>query len=202
MTRPMPAAPEVRIYNVELEGEEHEGPERYIVGTAVPYGVWADVGGFTERFQRGAFARSIRSAPAIPLLAFHDSNSWPVGISEHWEETELGLRGVWRMNMKSANGRDAYENIAGGFVRYLSVGFQPSADGYKIETKTGGANPRVTHRDARLLETSVVNIPAYADAQVSEIRDLFTRSSQIATDVRPRVQEWGRVRDRLKGSQI
>lgn len=194
--RPMPASPEVRVYPVELVGEEREGEERYIYGTAVPYNTWTDVGPFTERFAPGAFTRSIRNTRGLPLLLWHDAASWPIGVAEEWSETETGLSALWRLNMKSERGREAYQHVTDGFMRFLSVGFQLSEGASKVESNTGGGNPRITHKEGRLLETSLVNVPAYADAAITHVRSL--QAEHVA---RPQAQMWERYRDRLKTPQ-
>lgn len=158
---------ERRVYALELRDIEVE--KRTMVGLAAPYNEETAIGGlYIEVLAPGVFKKSIQEAArGLPLLAFHDKQSWPVGKSIGWEETERGLVGMWEFaNTDEAN--RTYDLARDDFLTGLSVGFQPIKS--DIDPGTDTRPPRVTRKEARLFETSVVPTPQYASAQISLVR--------------------------------
>ena len=161
-------APEVRtIPGVQIRDVDGTESGSHIEGLAVPYDTWTDVGWFMEAFAAGAFARSIKeAAKSLPLLLWHDNQTWPVGVSTEWRETDEGLRGVWRMDTDE-RAQTAAQKARDGLMTGLSVGFVPIAQ----ETMTDEKQLMwVTRTEARLLEVSLTPTPAYAGARVSLVR--------------------------------
>ena len=76
-------APEVRTFpTLEFREFDATASGEYLEGRAVPYNRWADIGWFRERFLPGSFTKSIREAARkLPLLLWHDNNTFPVGVS-------------------------------------------------------------------------------------------------------------------------
>lgn len=142
---------------------------RHLEGIAVPYNTWSDVGAYLERIAPGTFADSIRATPNLPLLAFHNSKSWPVGVAVDWHERADGLHGVWRIDTEDPAAAEALRKVSEGYVTGLSVGFQPDPDADVI-TRDKSGTAKVTRHRARLLEVSLVPTPAYAGAKVTKIR--------------------------------
>ena len=80
-----------------------------------------------------AFNSSLVEPIHIPVLAGHDHGSIVGKVLEarphHIEGEEYKLFARMQMNLETQGGREAFSNIAGGFVREWSVGFNiPSAD--------------------------------------------------------------------------
>ena len=161
-------APELRVFRgLELRDVEAEG-FRWLHGRAVPYDTWQDVGWYMEMIKKGAFAKSIKEAARrLPLLLFHDSRSFPVGVSEKWTETDDGLDVVWKLDT-SERAQEAARLASEGMLTGLSVGFQGIQAERTYDDETGLS--WVERTEARLLEVSLTPTPAYAGAKVALVR--------------------------------
>lgn len=153
------------------------GPYTRIEGRAVPYNTWANVGPYLEQFKPRAFAKSIReTAAALPLMLFHGRDElWPIGKAIRWSDRDDGLHGAWQLN-DDPRAQRAATLAHSGELGFLSIGF---VDVRSVPELAGDYNPmlgedhmdRITRIEARLVETSIVPTPAYAEAQVTLVRD-------------------------------
>lgn len=184
------------IFEFRAAEVETAGPFTRIEGRAVPYNTWANVGPYLEQFKPRAFAKSIReTAAALPLMLFHGRDElWPIGKAVRWADRDDGLHGVWELN-DNPNAQRAAAMAKSGELGFLSIGF---TDIRSEPEMAGDYNPglgedhmdRITRIEARLVETSIVPTPAYADAQVTLVRD-YRRPA--GPDRRPRLHEYQRV---------
>ena len=196
-----------RMYvDYQLREAETSMSGRFLQGRAVPYNVWTDTGWFYEQIAPGTFAKSINeAAQRLPLLLFHDGRSFPVGVSEQWTEQADGLVGLWRMDEADADAMRALDKAGKGMLTGLSVGFIPIENLQRddagdlvdlnntVEFDESGI-PRVTRREARLLEVSLTPTPAYAGAEVLAVRSIDRLLEQPARELPPEVREVGRPR--------
>jgi HK97 family phage prohead protease len=156
---------------------------RTMTGLAAPYNKPTPINGaFVETLAPGVFKKSIQEAArGLPLLAFHDSGTYPVGKSVEWRETEEGLEGTWEF-AKDSEATRAYEAAKEGFVGGLSVGFMPIIN--EVDPGTDTKPPHVVRKEARLLEVSLVSTPAYPDAQITLVRSAGIKVA------RPNIDRW------------
>jgi HK97 family phage prohead protease len=107
---------------------------------------------------------------------FHGRDDlWPIGLATRWQSKDDGLYGTWQLN-DSPNAQRAAAMAKSGELGFLSIGF---VDVRSVPELAGDYNPmlgedhmdRITRIEARLVETSIVPTPAYADAQVTLVRD-------------------------------
>lgn len=155
-------ASEVRSLQVEFRKQSN----RTLVGRVATYGRTYDIGPFTEVLRPGVFKKSIaQAARALPLLTMHNHESVPVGKAVQWEDTDEQLVGHWQFDTR-AEALEAARLADEGYLSGLSVGFAP------INTRwdDSGDKPHAERIEARLLETSMIPVPAYADAGVLAVR--------------------------------
>lgn len=173
-----------------LDGAEirtaDEGTELALTGRLVPYDVWAPIGGLVEeRHRPGVFAKSIEeSARALPLKAEHEQRTLPIGKAVEWDDRPDGLWGRWIM-APTEQARTVHRMVAEGFMTGLSCGFLPLAGGSDYEQRTPPSMSRITRRQARLLEGSVVAVPTWSEAVVS-----VTRSRHGRPTTTPHADAW------------
>jgi HK97 family phage prohead protease len=137
-----------------------EGDEEYarIAGIAVPWGVVATVSdGQKVRFERGAFDVDQKAAK---LIQNHDLGQL-LGIVDNLEDAEAGLEFEAVLADTSA-GRDAVALLKAGAYDAVSVGANP----VKFTTDPEGV---MTVTEAQLIELSLVPIPAFSEAVITEI---------------------------------
>lgn len=183
MSKPLSAvrAPELRTYPATelrvLVETETNAALTTLHGRAVPYNVPTNVGFYTETVAPGAFSKSIREAArGLPLLLWHDNESWPIGKAVEWDSGDDGLDGTWELDDSDLAQRAARQ-ARDGFLTGLSVGFQPLPGGSQWEFVSdeaweAGELDSVTRTEARLLETSLTPTPAFAGAGVTLVRSL------------------------------
>ena len=199
-------APEVRTYpaqRLRVVEVETNAALSELHGRAVPYGQWTDVGWYEESIRAGAFRKSIReSARSLPLLLWHDNESWPIGAVASWADGDDGLDGVWRLD-DDERAQRAAKLARDGFLTGLSVGFQPMPSGSHWELVDDdawerGERDRVERSEARLLEVSLTPTPAYAGASVSLVRSADKPHAARASRSRTELDHWRTVLDELR----
>lgn len=159
---------EARVLSCEFRASDTEG---VITGRAVPFGRWTPINGtYLERITADTFRESVTRGEAaqIPLLLDHENHSKSlVGKPLQWRIEDDGLHADWQIDVGGEAGGEAWRLAREGFLRGMSVGFQPGdADDIDLE----GDVPRVTRGPAVLREVSLVPAGAYQEAQVLSVR--------------------------------
>jgi HK97 family phage prohead protease len=190
-------------------------PFKYLEGRAVPYNTWASLGLFMEQHAPNSLkhSTSVGAGRALPLLLFHDAQSFPIGVSDSWSHSDDGLDGVWRLN----DGPEAQRTAAAaerGELTGLSIGFQPIRSAWEFvdwdswDPELGPDHmDRVTRQESRLVEVSVTPTPAFATAQVAEVRtasresQLQLRTRHLGTRPHPEVDRWREIVNGLRSPQ-
>lgn len=133
----------------------------------------------------GAFAKSLESGQAIPLLWEHQSSDPRayVGDVVTAVETDEGLAITGKFDLDSEFGKSAYRNVKGRRVSGLSIGYA-----IRNSTKTAAGNELT---DLELVEVSVVARGANDRALVSSVKSAKARPtapirSQLAKDAAAR----------------
>ncbi|MFB7252289.1 HK97 family phage prohead protease [Microbacterium sp. NPDC056234] len=135
----------------------------YIEGICVPYQrITHSAGPVPEQFEPGAFSDLLASRARVKLTDYnHSRERVPVGYSEAFEERPTGLWARFRLN-RTPEGDSAHANAVEGVYRGLSVGFVAR----QHEIRSG-----VRHvLKARLDHVSLVETPAYAEAEILAVR--------------------------------
>ena len=141
-----------------LAAADDDNPAPRIAGVAVPWDVTATVsGGQRVKFLRGAF--NVDQKPA-KLVENHDLTQLR-GVVTSLSDTETGLRFEATLADTSAS-RDAVALLKAGAYDSVSVGANPTK--FKFD-KTG----TMIVSAADLIELSLVAVPAFADAVITEI---------------------------------
>jgi HK97 family phage prohead protease len=157
-----------RTFTVPIECRS-DGDGRTLVGMAVPYGITAQVGPFSERFMPGAFAKQIASGTVgrVKLYESHHARldgAPPIGKTSELYERANGLHGSWPL-FGTSRADDALELARSGEVTGLSVGFKATPGG-SVRGPDGVIERRVAHLDHVVL----THEPAYAEAGVLAVR--------------------------------
>jgi len=142
---------ETREFEVRADLEE-----RTITGIAVPYGQDANIGGqYTERFVPGAISDVID----VKLFYGHEE---PIGKVLTGRDTDEGYEITAKVS-DTARGNEVMTLMRDGVLNKFSVGFVP------LESERDGQT--VTRTKVSLKEVSVVPFPAFAGANITEVRE-------------------------------
>lgn len=146
-----------------LEVRETDGHHE-LYGICVPYGVETRrAGPRPERFRAGAFAAAIAGGARVRLTdENHAKGRRPVGVATHLEERADGLVGRFRF-YDTDEGRNAYANVKEETYGGLSIGFACVKDAVIAGVREV--------QEARLFHVSLVDEPAYEDAQILALRE-------------------------------
>lgn len=153
------------------------GSGRTVFGTVVPYGQVAEVSDgygepYRERFEFGAFGRSIRErGNKVRLFTGHETRKLPIGRAVELEEQRDGLHAAFEI-AATRDGDDALELVRSGTVDAFSIGFRG------IRERTEGRV--VVRTEAALMEVSLVGLPAYAGAAVAGVRSQLVIPRSVA----------------------
>ncbi|HET6742394.1 MAG TPA: HK97 family phage prohead protease [Kribbella sp.] len=192
MTAPPPTGAVFSTFEVR-DMDQKAGFTR-LAGRAVPYNTPANVGGFTEEFVPGAFARSIeQGARALPLLLFHNDRGWPIGAAESWQDTRDGLDGVWKLDQHE-DAQRAAQMANDGMLSYMSIRFMQDPGRFTFDNTR--SLPHFRRESARLVETSLTPTPVYIDSTVSWVRSL------PAGQTSPAVAEWSQYLEQIKRGPV
>ena len=159
---------EGRVLSCEFRATETEG---VITGRVVPFGTWTPIGGtYLERITADTFRDSVTrgEGASIPLLLDHENHTKSlIGKPLEWRTQDDGLHADFALDMGGESGAESWRLAREGFLRGMSVGFQPGdADDIDLD----GDVPRVTRGPAVLREVSLVPAGAYPEAQVLAVR--------------------------------
>jgi HK97 family phage prohead protease/HK97 family phage major capsid protein len=142
---------ETREFEVRADLEE-----RTITGIAVPYGQDANIGGaYMERFVPGA----ISDVVDVKLFYGHEE---PIGKVLTGRDTDEGYEVTARVS-DTPRGNEVLTLMRDGVLNKFSVGFVP------LESERDGST--VTRTKVSLKEISVVPFPAFAGANITEVRE-------------------------------
>jgi HK97 family phage prohead protease len=140
--------------------------ERVIVGVVAPYDetTYLVPNPSGERVVRGAFEKSTRQrGDKIPLIRGHDHAGKCLGVSRRFTEDPDGLIGEFVVNAGDEGDR-LLEDCRNGYYRAMSAGFDALGG-----TRRGADGAREIV-EARLVEVSLVAVPAYAGAGLLAVR--------------------------------
>lgn len=154
----------------EIRAVDDRNGLRTFSGLAAPWDRWALIAGaYEERFQRNCFARAVADGKPLPLLVGHRHDGLPVGRSTTLADTDEGLWGEWELS-DTDQAREAWTLMRDEALTGLSVGFST----YRGQDHFAPADPpdfpRVTRRNVRLREVSLVPAGAYDDAVIELTR--------------------------------
>ena len=158
------------LYRVaELARADEAG--RSVFGRVCPYGETVTVddgmGAYRERFEPGAFTRSIAErGHKVRLFIQHETRRFPIGKATELREAVDGVHAAFALP-RTRDADEALELVSAGVVDGFSVGFRPVRD-----RREGGVTVRV---EAALHEVSLVHSPAYAGALVAGVRSADNR---------------------------
>lgn len=143
------------------------GDGRTLSGIVVPFDrpTSPDSGlGFEERFEHGAFARTIAErADKVKLLISHDAMALPIGRASLLREDRVGVYGEFRV-APTDRGAEVLALAKDGALDAFSVGF------VALQDRWNATRSERTVTEAKLLEVSAVTWGAYPDAHVMAVR--------------------------------
>ena len=153
---------EIREFDIRATAVE----EREVAGIAVPYNTPTTIGNYREQFAPGA------AQPADDAMLFwrHDE---PIGKIIGYEQTDEGLM-IRAHISETPRGNEAYTLVRDGVISKFSVGFEPVE--HRVEE-----DGTVTRTSAIVREVSLVPMPAYAGAQLTEVRESAPETKEEET---------------------
>lgn len=153
----------MEIRHIELRAKNDE--ERIVEGIAVPYNVETNVGSYVERFAPNSISEDVSE---VKLKFGHEG--LPIGKVIEGRNSEEGFV-IRAMISETSQGNDVYTLIRDGVLNKFSVGFVP------VESERDGNV--VVRNLVSLKEVSVVEQPAYSDAEILAVREESNDTKEI-----------------------
>jgi HK97 family phage prohead protease len=145
---------ETRSFEIRLDNTE----ERTVTGLAVPYDQAANIGGaYNERFIPGAMQHE------DDVKIYYGHEGIPIGKMLEGRDTEAGYEIKAKLTAGVQLADEVYNLIKDGVLNRFSVGFQP------LDSERDGDT--IIRKAVRLFEVSVVPMPAFAGAVITEVRN-------------------------------
>lgn len=168
-------------YCAELRSAEVTGDT--LAGHAAVFGKLAEIRGGWEAIAEGAFDAALARSDDVVALRDHNpelilgrtsNGSLRLGIDPDGLTFEVDLP-------DTSYARDVRSLVAGGYLTGASFGFLPGED--KIERAPDGRQLRTHTSVRRLLDVSVVAIPAYDGTNVTLRHVTFDQRSRRASQI-------------------
>lgn len=160
-------------------------------GEFAGYGsVFGNVDSYGEVVMPGAFKRSLaehkRSKTMPKMFWQHDPYS-PIGSWTEMAEDDTGLLVSGRLNMAVQKGAEAHALLKAGDIDGLSIG-------YRV-IKADDDDEVVRLKELKLIEVSVVSLPANDQATVSAVKaaEIETLRDRLAAGDRLTAREWEKL---------
>lgn len=154
---------------------------------------WASIYGNVDEggdvVEKGAFARTIKARPEVPVLWRHDS---PIGKGQ-LEDTEKGLKIRGALTLAVAQAKEALALMKDGVVKGLSIGFQ------SIPAKEEIVNGIRHLHEVKLWEVSLTPFPMNQRALVTAVKKLdFSKESDTRSRLEAVMVDQRAVMDKLQ----
>ena len=137
---------------------------------------------------------------------FHNASTFPIGVSDKWEDGTEGLDGFWKLD-NSAEAQRAAElakpdEDGKSPLGYMSIRFQPIRSDWEyandFNPNLGPSHKdKVTRVESRLVEVSLVSTPAFKSATVTWVRSNERALHRDATGGK-KLEAWQKVLDELR----
>jgi HK97 family phage prohead protease len=147
----------------EFEIRNVDSDNREITGIAVPYEQVTQIGRMKEKFVRNSVAVN-----KMPKLFYNHEE--PIGLVSSMNDQADGLHITAKIS-DTRSGQDAWQLVKDGVIRSFSVGFVP------VEHALDG--DVVVRQKVELKEVSLVALPAYEGAVITEIRNDSTETNNL-----------------------
>lgn len=130
-----------------------------------------DLGG--DIIAPGAFTKSIKENPRVPVLWGHDTRE-PIGINKEVKEDSVGLFVTGQLILDVQRAKEARSLVKEGAVKGLSIGYDPVV----IDQSRAGEGIRIL-KEVKLWEYSLVPFPMNPEAQITGVKGLDEFESRL-----------------------
>lgn len=123
--------------------------------------VFGNVDNGNDIVEHGAFAKSIRENPVVPILWQHNWDE-PIGVTVEMSEDLKGLRVKGQLCLDTQRGKEAYALLKQGAIKGLSIGYQAIQKAWDGEIRK--------LKELKLGEYSLVTFPMNELATVTGVK--------------------------------
>ena len=152
----------------EIKAEDIDGETGTFKGHAAAFG---NLDSYNDVIERGAFARTIKKNPVVPILWYHNPYE-PIGKSVKMVEDDKGLLVEGELALELQKAADVQVMLKKKIVTRLSIGFR--ADPKKQRFETVKNNSVRYLQEIELLEFSPVVFAANQRAKITSVKSAST----------------------------
>jgi HK97 family phage prohead protease len=162
-------------------------------GRAVSYNTFVPRGFYQLQITPGSLDKSINEAGGrLPLLLFHNWESFPIGSALDWTSTKSHLDAEWEI-WDTEEAQKAARAAHDGHLTGLSIGMSPILSAWEFNEDAEwpvtdlSQLDKMTVVEGRLFETSLTPAPAFNNARVSHVFQQIPAQRDTPT---PRLDAW------------
>jgi HK97 family phage prohead protease len=130
-----------------------------------------DLGG--DIIAPGAFTKSIKENPRVPVLWSHDTRE-VIGINKEVKEDSVGLHVTGQLILDVQRAKEARSLVKEGAVKGLSIGY----DSVVVDSSRASEGIRIL-KEVKLWEYSLVPFPMNPEAQITGVKGLDEFESRL-----------------------
>lgn len=130
-----------------------------------------DLGG--DIITPGAFTKTIKENPQVPVLWGHDSRE-VIGINKEWKEDTVGLYVTGQLILDVQRAKEARSLMQVGAVKGLSIGYDPVV----VDYSKASDGIRIL-KEVKLWEYSLTPFPMNPEAQVTGVKRMDDFESEL-----------------------
>jgi HK97 family phage prohead protease len=112
----------------------------------------------------GAFTKSIKENPQVPVLWGHDTRE-VIGMNKEWREDSVGLHVTGQLIMDVQRAKEARSLVKQGAVKGLSIGYDPVV----VDSSRANEGIRIL-KEVKLWEYSLVPFPMNPEALITGVK--------------------------------
>ena len=159
----------MKYKDVKIQLKEN-GTEGSFFGYAAVFNN-TDLGG--DIIAPGAFTKSIKENPQVPVLWGHDTRE-VIGMNKEWQEDSVGLHVTGQLIMDVQRAKEARSLIQAGAVKGLSIGY----DALVVDYSKSSDGIRIL-KEVKLWEYSLVPFPMNPEATITGVKSLDEFESRL-----------------------
>lgn len=160
-----------KLKTFQIKAVESEKSDVHFEGYASTFG---NTDRYGDVMVKGCFDETVKKKSVIPMLFNHETNLVIGKLELSTDDKGLFAKGLFNLNDPQA--QNVYDLLKMGALNSMSIGFI-TKDYEVIDTKKPYSGWNI--KEAEVVETSVVTVPANEQALITNVKSFFTDENEM-----------------------